>query len=88
MNHPPQLVRDWIAQAVRHVEAVNGIGCPECRDGLPSDAAARGHDRHPKDCKASLDRRFAAHAMQTFLTQPAECWFGLPSAPEDLAGES
>jgi len=82
MGHPPQMVIDWIALAVRHIEATSGIGCPTCEGGTPTDAAKRGHDRHPQDCKRSLERRFAALDMQTFLLAPAECWFGLPCAPE------
>lgn len=83
MAHPPQMVLDWIDLAVRYVKA-GGIGCPECQGGLPSDAAKRGHDRHPKDCKAALERIFAAYDMRTFLQQPAECWFGLAAAPETV----
>ncbi len=81
MALPPQVVHDWIKLAVRYVEA-GGIGCPECRSGIPSEAARRRHDRHPRDCKASLERIFAARSMLTFLEQPAECWYGLPRTPE------
>jgi hypothetical protein len=81
---PPQMVADWIALAVRYVEA-GGIGCPLCRGGAPSAATARSHDRHPKDCKGALERIFAARDVQTFLLQPAECWYGLASAPPDLS---
>lgn len=90
MDFPPDAVAAWLAVAVRFIEA-GGVGCPECRDGLPSDAAKRGHDRHPKDCKGALERVFAARDMHTFLTQPAECWYtpapavpvAPPEAPED-----
>lgn len=82
---PPQAVADWIALAVRYEEA-GGVGCPECRDGLPSDAAKRGHDRHPQDCKSALVANFAAYSMRDFLMQPAECWYGLAAAPTDLSG--
>jgi hypothetical protein len=84
MAMPPQMVLDWIDVAVRYVKA-GGIGCPECRDGIPSDAAKRGHDRHPKDCKGALERVFGAYEVKSFLVQPAECWFGMVSAPEDAS---
>lgn len=81
---PPQLVCDLIDLAVKY-QAAGGIGCPECRGGLPSDAAERGHDRHPRDCKAALVGLFAARDMRTFLTQPSEAWYGLAAAPEDTS---
>lgn len=83
MAHPPQMVVDWIALAVSYVEA-GGIGCPQCRGGTPSDAAKRGHDRHPKNCAADLSRLFGAYEVQEFLMQPAECWYGMPAAPEEV----
>lgn len=86
MSHPPQMVLDWLNLAVAYVEAGAGVGCGECRGGIPSDAAQRGHDRHPKDCKGALERCFGAYEVRTFLQQPAECWYGLPSSPEDTSG--
>jgi hypothetical protein len=83
MAHPPQMVRDWIDLAVKY-QAASGIGCPECRDGVPSDAVARGHDKHPKNCAGDLMALFAAYNMRTFLIQSAECWYGLVSAPETI----
>ncbi len=81
MDVPPQMVRDWIDLAVKY-QAASGIGCTECRGGIPSDAVKRGHDRHPKNCAGDLRALFAAYDMRTFLTQPAECWYGLGRAPE------
>ena len=80
MAHPPQSVIDWINVAVRYVEA-GGIGCRECRDGTPSAAKKRGH----VECAMSRSAVFAAWDMRTFLTQPAETWFGMDAAPPDLS---